>query len=403
VNGNAGTNPSNRFLGTTDNQAFEVRVNNLRALRLEPKNDATLGQAPAIIAGSSFNVVGANAVGATIGGGGKSSTTLRNEVNAAFGTVSGGFDNVASGETSTVGGGSQNLANGEYSTISGGEGNTSSGGRSVIVGGASNTASGAWSSILGGTNNVATDWYAVVAGGSQNLASGKYTFAAGRQAEAIHEGAFVWSDSELTTTQSPGENTFTVAASGGIWLGDSASIVSIPAGRFLNTSTGGYLTTGGAWTNSSDRALKANFTSIDPHTILEAVSKLPITTWNYTAEGERIKHLGPTAQDFRAAFGLGMDDKSISTVDVSGVALAAIQGLNALVVNQQSQIDALREENRTLEARLSALETAVNRGFGLNSPIEMSLWSLVGAVVCLVGLGLLSAGITRALARRKQG
>lgn len=39
-------------------------------------------------------------------------------------------------------------------------------------------------------------------------------------------------------------------------------------------------------------------------------------------------HLGPMAQDFHAAFNVGMDDKHMATVDEEGVALAAIQGLN---------------------------------------------------------------------------
>jgi len=35
-----------------------------------------------------------------------------------------------------------------------------------------------------------------------------------------------------------------------------------------------------------------------------------------------VLHLGPVAQDFHAAFGLGADDKHIATVDADGVALA---------------------------------------------------------------------------------
>jgi hypothetical protein len=52
------------------------------------------------------------------------------------------------------------------------------------------------------------------------------------------------------------------------------------------------------------------------------------------------------AQDFRAAFGLGEDDKHIATVDADGVALAAIQGLN----------QKLERENAELKARLERLE-----------------------------------------------
>jgi hypothetical protein len=61
------------------------------------------------------------------------------------------------------------------------------------------------------------------------------------------------------------------------------------------------------------------------------------------------------AQDFYAAFGVGEDDRHISTVDADGVALAAIQGLYQLMQEQNAQIVAL-------EARVAALEQASKRG-----------------------------------------
>jgi hypothetical protein len=59
------------------------------------------------------------------------------------------------------------------------------------------------------------------------------------------------------------------------------------------------------------------------------------------------------AQDFYAAFGLGMDDKHISMVDADGVALAAIQGLN-------HKLEEARAENAELKARLDKLEKLLN-------------------------------------------
>ena len=56
--------------------------------------------------------------------------------------------------------------------------------------------------------------------------------------------------------------------------------------------------------------------------------------------------MGPMAQDFHAAFGLGANDVTIATVDADGVALAAIQGLN----------DKLERENEALKKRLADLE-----------------------------------------------
>jgi hypothetical protein len=103
LTGNAGTDPTTNFLGTTDNAALEIRVNNARALRFEP--NAT---SPNIIGGFSGNSATGGVVGATIGGGGASFAT--NRVTDDFGTVGGGRNN-ASGSRATVGGG--------YNTASG--------------------------------------------------------------------------------------------------------------------------------------------------------------------------------------------------------------------------------------------------------------------------------------------
>ena len=106
---------------------------------------------------------------------------------------------------------------------------------------------------------------------------------------------------------------------------------------------------------SSDRAGKANFASVDPADMLARVRDLPISAWNYATDDPAVRHIGPMAQDFAAAFGVGADDRHIHPIDGQGVALAAIQGLGR-------EIEALRAENAGLAARLGALETpAVQR------------------------------------------
>ena len=72
-----------------------------------------------------------------------------------------------------------------------------------------------------------------------------------------------------------------------------------------------------------------------------------------STQAASIRHLGPMAQDFKAAFAIGESDKGITTVDADGVALAAIQGLNQKV---EAQNAALRAENAELKARLEKLE-----------------------------------------------
>ena len=107
---------------------------------------------------------------------------------------------------------------------------------------------------------------------------------------------------------------------------------------------------GSTWMNASDRNLKEHFTPIDPEQILAKVASLPVTEWNY--KNNTAQHLGPVAQDFYSEFSLGTDDKSISTVDEGGVALAAIQGLNKKVEEQAAQL-------KDRDARIAALEKAV--------------------------------------------
>jgi hypothetical protein len=112
----------------------------------------------------------------------------------------------------------------------------------------------------------------------------------------------------------------------------------------LHLVSGARCTAGGVWTNASDANLKENFQPVDADELLEKVAALPITKWNYRSEDPSITHIGPTAQDFLKTFGVGGDDKSISTIDPSGIALVAIQ--------------ALLERVESLEAELSAIKAA---------------------------------------------
>jgi hypothetical protein len=127
----------------------------------------------------------------------------------------------------------------------------------------------------------------------------------------------------------------------------------------LRWNSSGTVQVRGTISSGSDRNLKENFKSVDSDAVLDKVVSLPITRWNYKSEPEA-DHIGPVAQDFHAAFGLGLDEKSIAMVDGDGVALAAIQGLNkkversseeimSLLKRQQDQIEALQAEIAALK------------------------------------------------------
>jgi hypothetical protein len=112
---------------------------------------------------------------------------------------------------------------------------------------------------------------------------------------------------------------------------------------------------------------------VDGREVLDRLAELPISTWNYKAEDASVRHMGPVAQDFYAAFGLGQDERHIASLDSSGVALVAIQELQEVVEEKDAEIAAL-------EARVAALEAAAA------GPMQGGI--LPGAGVLLAGLAL---------------
>ncbi len=126
----------------------------------------------------------------------------------------------------------------------------------------------------------------------------------------------------------------------------------------------GDILASGTVTGSSDRNVKEHFSTVDPAEVLDKVTSLPISAWNYKADVGNTRHIGPMAQDFYAAFGVGQDDRHISMVDADGVALAAIQGLNRKLEEQKkeraSEIETLKKRNSSLEQRLAELEARLN-------------------------------------------
>jgi hypothetical protein len=102
--------------------------------------------------------------------------------------------------------------------------------------------------------------------------------------------------------------------------------------------------------------LKDDFELIDPRAILDGVVAMRISSWRYRDEVGRARHLGPTAEDFREAFGLGDSSADIGLVDGQGVALAAIQGLNAKLEAERAAKDA---EIAALRAELAAIRSVL--------------------------------------------
>ncbi len=100
---------------------------------------------------------------------------------------------------------------------------------------------------------------------------------------------------------------------------------------------------------------------MEGQSLLARLNEIPIETWNYKTQDDSIRHLGPMAQDFLAAFGLGSDDKHISTVDADGVALAAIQELYRMVLQKDDQLQKMQTQMLELQAELALVKAQFTR------------------------------------------
>ena len=247
---------------------------------------------------------------------------------------------------------------------------------------------GEWSVAVGqnarasGSNSIAFGWNAVAAG-STTFAAGEDVTASGAASVALgyhshtnaRQGSFVFGDRSTVDTIRAGVNhSANWRVSGGFRIFTSSNLstgVTLQSGSsisnwgqanaVISTSTGAYLHTNGTWTNASDVNRKHLFAEVSGEDVLARLRTLPITSWSYRTENDDVRHIGPMAQDFRATFGLGDDDRVISTVDADGVALAAAQALTARTDGLRAENEELRGRVQTLEEQNAALEARLRR------------------------------------------
>jgi len=126
---------------------------------------------------------------------------------------------------------------------------------------------------------------------------------------------------------------------------------------------GGTVAGAGAYVNSSWSGYKKDFLNVDPQDTLDKISKLNIKSWVYKSDwvsDDPYRHISPFGEDFYKAFGLGRDEKVITSLDVAGVGLVGIQGLLQKVNNIENKNAALTQEVESLKAELSDLKTKLN-------------------------------------------
>lgn len=346
--GNAGTDPVRNFLGTTDLSPLLLKAGGHSVLLLEGEQ-------------AGYRIVsGENTAGP------------------------------ASANIAILGGHRHSIAAGAH--------------ESAILGGENNRIDGAMAAlVLGGTNNIVTK-------------DAHGSIVSGGRCRAGHPGVWMWADRQDADFSSQGADTFHVRAQGGVYFAPDTSVffgtslqqklnlLGTNYGVGVQTSTlyfrsglsfswfqrGGHnpnsanpgpggrelmrlnsigLYVNGTLVSSSDRNAKENFRGVRPEEILEKVAALPIAEWNYKQD-PGTRHLGPVAQDFYAAFGVGPDDRHIATVDADGVALAAIQGLNRKVEEQRAALHVRDARIERLETELAELRQLVTQALHRGRPAQ---------------------------------
>jgi trimeric autotransporter adhesin len=339
-------------------------------------------------------------------GGGRSNTASGTEA-----TVAGGEVNTASASNSAVGGGAGNVASGNSSVVPGGFGNMAGGDYSFAAGvhakvrSATDPGAGVqgdrgtfvWADAAG-ADFISTGFnqFLIRAGGGFGLntndpggtmhvrrGTGAGTIVPqaptlllesssstlvhmfspdtvgnasgirfGSPSNNAHSAILAFNDDQSLRFRSGGTTAtrMLIQADGFVGIARTGATHPLHIGTSATTGNGAHLTVGGAWTNGSSRAFKDQFAALNAKEMLRKVVSLPVLRWNYKGTEER--HIGPIAEDFHKIFNVGSDPQYISTVDASGVALAAIQGLAAVVKEKDAKISKLERELDAIKKKL---------------------------------------------------
>jgi hypothetical protein len=226
--------------------------------------------------------------------------------------------------------------------------------------GASNVCSGFACTAIGYTVRAAGQ--GSVALGYRTSALGNYSVALGYRASSnvscpTHAGTsctgtFAAGDESTTdSVRNQADNEFRIRYNGGIRLRVSTAANGNTPGAGGNV--GCDLTVAvPSWTCASSRTLKENYLAVDGEDVLARIRAMPITTWSMIGGDRSVRHLGPVAEDFYHAFGLGLGETTIGLGDIDGVNLAGVKALEARTAELRREMDARESAHRReLEVR----------------------------------------------------
>ena len=158
-------------------------------------------------------------------------------------------------------------------------------------------------------------------------------------------------DSGIQLSNPSAVKTVDLHDSGILYLASGIEIGMTGGTHHIDVAGGAYCD-GTNWVNASDKNAKENFHEVNGEELLKKISELEITKWNYKSD-KQTEHIGPTAQDFKETFGVGSDGKSISTIDPSGIALAAIKELYAQLKSKDKELAELRAEMAKMKKEIA--------------------------------------------------
>jgi trimeric autotransporter adhesin len=209
---------------------------------------------------------------------------------------------------------------------------------------------------------------AAVAIGFKSTADADYSMAFGYRASTNgHTGAKVFADaSVIDSLEAVANNEFAVRAIGGFRFKTSVSLVN-----------GCVIAAGGtSFTCASTKTIKENFDPVDGENLLARIRAVPLNSWNVIVEDGKPRHIGPFAEDFHAAFGLGADSMGIGLQDIDGVNFGGVKALDA-------RTTAMRETDEILTGTVAALRDEVESLKAQNAALLRSLQEVVERVKTL--------------------
>lgn len=395
LTGNAPGMPGN-FLGTLDSADLSMRTTNTLRWAIKAAGNFKFGSGSSVprlgilstegvlltgsLYGGSFGASGAGVrfffypskgsfrAGATSGTAwdtlalGQYSMAVGYNTLAGINSFAGGYNTEAVDYSFAYGFNSHATAAGAYpggNSIAIGDSSYATATRSIAMG--KGNVSSSTTCITMGRNNRASGSVSM-AFGINNTSAGNNCFVGGSNASTNSKsGSFIYADaSTASLLLASAINQFTVRANGGyVFYSDSARTmgVMLAAGS-------------GSWSSVSDRNKKMNFQYSDPESILEKIADLKIYSWNYRSQSNRIRHIGPMAQELFSSFGFGESNKNVNGVDIDGVILNGIKGLD-LRLNRFSnlmdmplfieQADQLLLHDQEMNDRLDNIEKNIKK------------------------------------------